>query len=1099
MFRPRALLSLSVCFLASGPLLSLCAAQEGEPRLSASTLSGLELRSIGPAFMSGRIADVAIHPEDASTWYLAAGSGNLWKTTNAGTTWTPIFDDQGSYSIGCVTIDPNRPDTIWVGTGENVGGRHVGYGDGVYRSDDGGASWRNVGLPDSEHIGKILVDPRDSDTVWVASQGPLWSAGGQRGLYKTIDGGASWELVLSAGGYTGVNDVVMDPRDPDTLYAATHQRLRTVAALMDGGPESGIHKTTDGGASWSELEGGLPAGDMGRIGLAISPQDPDVVYAAIELPQRSGGFYRTANGGASWEKRSDVISGGTGPHYYSELWASPHEFDTVYFADVRLRVTEDGGRSFRLVGEQDKHVDNHAVAFVPHDPDYLLVGCDGGLYESYDRGRHWKFFGNLPLTQFYKVAVDDDLPFYNVYGGTQDNNSQGGPSRTDNVQGIRNSDWFVTLFGDGHQSATEPGNPDIVYAEWQQGNLMRYDRTTGEIVYIQPQPREGEGGERFNWDAPILVSPHSPTRLYFASQRVWRSDNRGDSWTPVSGDLSHARDRMRTPMMGRIWSYDSAWDLYAMSKFGTITSLAESPLVEGLLYAGTDDGRIQVSEDGGGSWRAIDALPGVPEDFFVNDIKADLFDADTVYVVVDDHKQGDFSPYVLKSTNRGRSWTSLVGDLPARHVCWRLVQDHVKPELLFLGTEFGVFFSVDAGQHWTKLQGGVPNIPFRDLAIQRRENDLVGATFGRGFYVLDDYSALRELSESALADNEALLFDTRPAHWYVQRRPLGREGRATQGADFFVADNPPFGAVFTYYLRDTHETARAARRAAEEEIAAEGGDTPSPSWAELRAEDAEEEPVVVLRVRDAAGHLVRSVEGPASAGFHRVAWDLRLPSLDPWSPDEGDGEDWPPGGGFLAAPGSYSVELCLREQGAVRSLGAPRSFEVVPLHEGGALPGASPTEVAAFLSELAQLAQGADAARASLDGGMTRAEAILSVLRRVDRENPAIEREARAIHAGLRELVLELDGDPRRETMGDPTGPVPIAQRISYADMGNRWSTYGPTPAHLESVRIARAQLDALELALDGLLRERLRALEERMDLAGLPWTPGRPLSGERH
>ncbi|MEO1087131.1 MAG: glycosyl hydrolase, partial [Acidobacteriota bacterium] len=498
------------------------------------------------------------------------------------------------------------------------------------------------------------------------------------------------------------------------------------------------HKSTDGGATCTELETGLPKGDMGKIGLAISHQHPDVVYATIEVGKREGGFWRSDDGGASWEKRNDYLSGATGPHYYQELFASPHHFDRVYQMDSRMHVTEDGGHNFRPVGEKHKHVDNHALAFDPNDPDYLLVGTDGGLYESWNLGKDWKFVTNLPVTQFYKVAIDNDEPIYNVYGGTQDNNTQGGPSRTLNVHGIRNSDWFITLFGDGHQPATDPSNPDIVYSQWQQGNLVRYDRITGEIVYIQPQPAPGEPAERWNWDSPILVSPHDPARLYFASQRVWRSDDRGDSWRPISEDLSRGRDRLKMPMMGRVWSIDAAWDLFAMSNYGNVTSLSESPLQDGLIYAGTDDGLVHVTDDGGSTWRAAGALPGVPAEAFVNDIKADLHDLDTVYVSLDDHKNGDFRPFLLKSTDRGATWTSIAGDpdddgLPARHLVWRLVQDHVKPELLFVGTEFGVFFSPSGGDTWIELTGGAPQISFRDLAIQQRENDLVGATFGRGF------------------------------------------------------------------------------------------------------------------------------------------------------------------------------------------------------------------------------------------------------------------------------------------------------------------------------------------------------------------------------
>ncbi len=534
-----------------------------------------------------------------------------------------------------------------------------------------------------------------------------------------------------------------------------------------------------------------------------------------------------------------------------------------------MQVSDDGGKTFRRVDEKDKHSDNHAIAFRADDPEYLLVGTDGGLYESFDLAKTWRFVANLPVTQFYKIAVDDDAPFYNVYGGTQDNSTQGGPVRTDSVNGIANRDWFVTLFADGYQPATEPGNPDILYSEWQQGNLVRFDRTTGERVHIQPQPEKGDPAERFNWDAPILVSPHSPKRLYYASQRVWRSDDRGDSWKAISGDLTRDQDRMTLPLMGRQWSWDSPWDMTAMSTFDTITSLAESPKAEGLIYAGTDDGLLQVTEDGGKSWRKIEVgtLPGVPASAFVNDVKADLFDAGTVYVALDDHKSGDFRPYLLKSTDRGRTWRSIAGDLPGRHLVWRVVQDHVKPDLLFAATEFGVFFTPNGGGRWVKLTGDVPTISFRDLAIQRRENDLVCGSFGRGIFVLDDYSVLRDVTEEGLGEGGHALPG---AQGLVVRRarPARRAGQGLAGRRVLHGEEPAVRrGVHVPPRRGDPEPKAKQRQENEKPLVEAGKDTPYPGWTAVEAERREPAPAVVLVVKDARGQRRPTRRGEGREGL----------------------------------------------------------------------------------------------------------------------------------------------------------------------------------------------------------------------------------------
>lgn len=1066
---------------------------EDEKDDPAAPYKGFELRSIGPALMSGRIADIQLHPNDPNTWYVGVGSGGVWKTTNAATTWTPIFDDQGSYSIGCIAIDPSNPNVIWVGTGEDVGGRHVGYGDGIYRSADGGDSWKNMGLKDSEHITKIIVHPEDSNTIYVAAQGPLWSAGGERGFFKSQDGGESWTKTLGDDEFNGLGSLVMDPFNSDVLYAATWQHHRTVAAYMGGGPKTRIHRSDDGGDTWRELAGGLPTGNMGKVGLAISPHTPNTIYAAIETDRRDGGVYRSTDGGASWEKRSDTVSGGTGPHYYQELYVSPHHSGRLYLVSNTSQISYDAGASFESLNNEHKHVDDHAIAFRPDDPDYIMYGCDGGLYESFDHTQTWRYIDNLPITQFYKVSVDDDMPFYNVYGGTQDNNSQGGPSRTDNVHGIRNSDWFITLFGDGHDSATEPGNPDIVYSEWQQGNLVRYDRTVGEIVYIQPQPRDGEPPERFNWDAPILVSPHSPTRVYHASQRVWRTDNRGDSWTPISGDLTRNEDRMLLPIMGRQQSWDAPWDMLAMSQYNSITSLAESPIQEGLLYAGTDDGLIQVTEDGGETWRRkeVGDLPGVPDTAFVNDIKADLFDADTVYIALDNHKHGDFAPYLLKSTDRGRSWDSISSNLPERHLVWRVVQDHVKPELMFAGTEFGVFFTIDGGERWIELSGGAPTISFRDLEIHRRENDLVGATFGRGFYILDDYAPLREISPETL-ESDGALFTARKAWWYIPRAELGFSEKASQGHAFFTAPNPPFGAVLTYYLPDDLQTKEAQRQEREKKLAEDGEDTPFPGWEAIREEQKEPEPQVLLTIRDAAGDVIQTIDrGPTTEGFHRVAWNLRYAATQ--AIGVGGSFVFPDVVGPLAPPGSYTAELAIQVDGVVTKLAGPVSFEVERMTKG-TLHTQSADEVVAFWKRLDDLQRVTSAIGQLTPQLTTRIDQLGAALARTQAANDAMRSSYDSIRDEWYDIRVELGGTPEGETVNLLEGPS-VDARYWVAAIGTSFSTYGPTPMHEENLGIAERQLEGLKQRLIRLTEETIPAFEQAIADAGGPWVPGMPIS----
>ncbi|MFT5674271.1 MAG: photosystem II stability/assembly factor-like uncharacterized protein [Paraglaciecola sp.] len=1083
------------------------AKDKSDKLLSSENLKGLKFRNIGPAFMSGRIADIEIDPNNRSIWYVGVGSGGVWKTVNAGTTWTPLFDEQAVYSIGTVTVDPSNSSTIWVGSGENVSGRHVGFGDGVYVSYDGGSSWQNKGLKQSEHISEIIVHPTNPDVIWVAAQGPLWSKGGQRGLFKSTDGGDNWKQVLGDDKWVGVTDVLIDPREPNRLYAATWQRHRTVAAVMDGGPGTGIYRSEDGGDNWIRLDSktsdkeknktlskksGLPKSEMGKIGLAISPINPDVVYAAIELDRRKGAVYRSDNRGATWEKRSDTVAGGTGPHYYQELYASPHDFDKIFLANVRMLQSNDGGLTFAAMEEQHKHSDNHSLTFLESDKNYMLMGSDGGIYESFDQGVNWRFVSNLPITQFYKLAIDDAAPFYNIYGGTQDNSTQGGPSRTDNRQGIRNSDWEVVLGGDGHQPATEPGNPDIVYAESQQGNLARTDRTTGEVVFIQPQPAAGDPEERFNWDAPILVSPHKSTRIYHASQRVWQSEDRGDSWRAISPDLTRNLERIEQPIMGGQPGWDSAWDMWAMSQYSTITSLAESPKQSGLIYAGTDDGLIQITENGGEKWRKVKvgSLPGVPDSAFINDIKADLFDANTAYIALDNHKFGDYKPYLLKSSNRGKSWSSISGNLPDKHLVWRLVQDHINPDLMFTATELGLFFTVNGGDDWVELNGGIPTISFRDLAIHKRENDLVAASFGRGFFVLDDYSALRSVSEKALA-NEALLFPTRKAWWYIQRGPVSRfREKGSQGASFYTAENPPFGAVFTYYLKDSFKTKQEVRQEKEKALKKKKRPIPFPGWDKVEEERRQQPPKIWLTIKDTKGKVIRRVEGSNDKGFNRVAWNLSMPKNDVITSKKT--EDGFFMLNYMVAPGEYSVTLSKQIDGKVTILQGPQNFAVEAMSKG-TLKGASPDEVVSFWQAIGKVKRDANAVYQQINKSIERVALLERALVESTSEPGTLDSELSQIRNELFDINHQLNGD-QSKTQVYLSNVKTVANLLNVAERGTALSTYGPTPTHQQSLAYATEKLQQQQSKLKALTEKRIPELESKLRAMGAPWVTGQIL-----
>lgn len=1045
-------------------------------------IDGLKFRNVGPAITSGRISDFAVDPQNSKNYYVATSAGGVWKTTNGGTTYQPIFDSQGSYSIGVVTIDPSNPNVIWVGTGENNNQRSVSYGDGIYKSEDGGASWKNMGLKNSEHIGSVIIDPENSNRIYVAAIGPLWSAGGDRGFYLSEDGGQTWSKTLEVDEHTGVNEVVMHPDNPNILYASTLQRRRHVFTYIGGGPGSSIYRSVDKGRTWTEIKNGLPEVDLGRIGLAIAPSDAETVYAIVEAAQSKGGFYSSTDRGASWEKRGSYSSSG---NYYQEIVVDPLDPETIYAMDTWLQVSKDGGKTFSVLGEDTKHVDNHCMWIDPSDTDHFLVGCDGGIYESYDAAATWLFKPNLPITQFYKVALDNEAPFYNIYGGTQDNFSMGGPSRTTSNNGIANSDWYMTHGGDGFESQVDPSNPNIVYAQSQYGFLVRYDRLSGEEVGIKPQARKDEIAYRWNWDAPLHISAHKPERIYFSANKVFKSDDRGNSWQVISDDLSRQVNRNELEVMGQVWGIDAIMKNSSTSPYGTIVAFHESPLDENLLVVGTDDGLIQVTTDGGQNWRKSESFPGVPTRSYVNAVLTSSHDENVIYAVFNHHKYGDFKPYVYKSADKGSSWTRISNNLPDRGSVYAIAEDHKTPDLLFVGTEFGAFFSPNSGQEWKQLKSGLPTIAVRDLAIHPREDDLVLATFGRGFYVLDDYSSLRTIVSEA--SNQASLFSVRDPWLYIEKYPLGLPAKSFQGDSYYQGDNLGPVAMFTYFLKEAPSSKQDERREKEKDSKNDS----YPTYDQLKVERSEIEPHLIFTVKDVDGNTVRKLSTAPSKGLNRMTWDMRYGYDDPinlggpsfYNPFAGKTE------GILVSPGEYSVSMSLYQLGSFTEVGNAVSFTVKAL-DNSVLAATNRTEKTEFqrmVSELARQVSSTQRRMSELDDQLKHVEKAILL---TEADQASLFSSYESIKNRLTDLGYALNGDPVASTLDIEKKPT-VGDRIGLLNYEQFNTTTSPTQTHRDVYQITVDEFGPMKASLKEILGQ-FEGLQNQLEAAGAPYTPYR-------
>ncbi|MEO6489541.1 MAG: hypothetical protein ABIO04_06345 [Ferruginibacter sp.] len=1062
-------------------------AQENKPSSSDSlknaSLAGLKFRSIGPALTSGRVVDIAVNPNNKAEYYVASGHGSLWKTTNNGTSFSPVFDGQVSYSMGTVKIDPSNSNVVWVGTGENDNQNNVIYGDGVYKSEDGGKSWKNMGLKNSDQVGDIIIDPNNSKTVYVAAYGSLRNEGGDRGVFKTTDGGNTWKKILHISDYTGCYELHMDPRSTATLYAVAHQRMRNLYSGIRGGAESAIYKTVDSGATWIKIMKGMPADDVGRIGMAVSPVNPDILYAIVEAKEEAG-FYKSKDRGASWTKQNGYIS--SYPFYMQNIFCDPKNADRVYSMDVFNKVTDDGGKTWKNLGEKYKHVDNHVLYIDPANTDHLIGGCDGGVYESWDGAQSWLFKANLPIAEIYKITTDNALPFYNVYAGTQDNSSFGGPSRTRNIAGIANSDWFITTGGDGFESQVDWKDNNYVYAQSQNGGLVRFDKRTGEELPIKPVELN-DSAYRFDWSSPLLISKHDNKRLYFGANKLLRTNDQGNSWDDVSGDLTRGVPKKMQKLMNRIWSMD---ELTTKSSMAQISAIAESPLDENLIFAGSGDGLLHFTTDGGKRWTKCLLPAGLPDYARISSIVLSTHNKQVVYVAFENFNGGNYKPYLFKSQDGGKSWVSINNNLPTKGSTYSIVEDHIDPELLFAGTQFGVFFTNTGGQEWIQLKGGIPPQAIMDMEIQQRENDLVVATFGRGIYILDDYSPLRKLDKNVL-QSPAYIFPVKDAEMYIEASPLGYSGKGFQGDGYFTTPNPQIGAVFTYYIKDEYKTLAQKRRDSEKEKQKKGEDFDMPVIDSLRKETLQPDAYLLFTIMDAENNVIRRIKKDISKGVNRIVWDFRYASFGalsltpfdnsvPWASEEK---------GYMVVPGTYKVSLSKFQDGRFCELVSPKSFKTEALDKTAMARG-DRVIVDAFNKKVAELLRavtGANAYRSEL-------QAKIPYYKKAALQTPALPlntyEKILDIEQKLDVINRSLNGDPLRGRY-ESVGPTSLRSRIDDIS-GGLWSTtMAPTITYERSYAVASASFNKILTDLRA-VSDQATQLENLMEQNGTPFTPGR-------
>jgi photosystem II stability/assembly factor-like uncharacterized protein len=1051
-FRVRSRSFATLCLSLASAALIFCLAPKAAGQQSAATSPTIEsatehlkMRAIGPAIMMGRIDDLAVVESDPKTIYLGAATGGVWKSTDTGMTWKPLFDKESNMSIGALAIAPSDPSIVWAGTGEANNRQSSSWGDGVYKSTDGGHTWTHMGLDDTQAIGRIVIDPTNPEVVYVAALGHLWGPNAERGLFKTTDGGKTWQKALFINDDTGVSDVAIDPHSSNILYAAAYERRRTVWGFNGGGPNGGVYRTTDAGATWKKLTGGLPEGDVGRIGLSVYRKDPNIVYAEVQAAK--GGIFRSEDKGLTWKKMSSTDPR---PSYFSQIRIDPNNDLRIWLGGVNLYYSDDGGKTFNTRRVREVHSDFHAIWIDPNNSNDMLVGCDGGVYVSRDSGLAWDHLNVVPLGQIYEVGYDNQQP-YHVCGGFQDNAEWCGPSRTWFLRGIVNSDWTMVGGGDGFYVKPDPSDPETVYTESQDGGLIRRNLRTNEARSIRPVPPSStDPPYRFNWNSPLIISTHNHNTIYYGGNYVFKSTDRGDTWTRLGPDLTNNVDRNTLPILGKVPTKDTLSLNDGVEWWPSITAIAESPLNAEVLWAGTDDGNLQVTRDGGRNWSNVASrVPGVPKGTYVSRILASKYEAGTAFVAFDGHRSNDFHVYLFKTTDYGQSWHSIANGLPESGGTIHVIRQHPSdPNLLFAGAEFGAYFSIDGGEHWSQLKMGLPNVRVDDIQIQPRENDLILGTHGRSIYILDDLTPIEQLSPKVL-DEDIHFFPIRPAiSWRMYQNSW------FTGQQVFAGPNPPFGALIDFYLKSKP------------------------------AKDAK----VKITVLDSAGKVVREIDdAKAEAGINRTNWDLRSnPPVKP-TPEQlaAQEQGFFFGGprGPMVEPGTYTVKV---------SVGDTSQTQTVKVEEDPRIEITAAARSARHdaVMRLYDLYKTADHGQKTIVGLKKSLDEALAAWKKPDA--PKIPDAIRKQAEDLAKKVDDLRGKFVSERGFGAGGPLhytppPLPQQIGRLMFQLEGYSGAPTASENEQIADVSKQLKEATAALDKLVNTDLARLNKALNDAGVP------------